>query len=129
FCNFCVTVSTTSAPAEFANSRNSSSESCNSHFETPSFSRPISSARSRDFCGCVSIILCANLRQHSERDPFHSFVASKKRQVQRWKISLPPKPGQLSLRITASRLLNLCNTLWERLFSSEQFSDFAQTDH
>src|ERR1700751_3377232 len=90
FCNFCVIVSTTSAPAEFANSRNSSRESCKSHLETPCFSRPISSARCRDFCGRVSIIPCSGLRQNAERDPFHSFVVSKKGQVQRQKISLPP---------------------------------------
>ncbi len=52
----CVTVSTTFAPAELASSRSSSSESCKSHFETPSFSKPIRSARSCVFCGRVSII-------------------------------------------------------------------------
>ena len=52
-----MTVSTTFAPAELASdSRSSSSESCKSHFETPSFSRPIRSARSCVFCGRVSII-------------------------------------------------------------------------
>ena len=91
--------------------------------------QPISSARSRDFCGRVSIIPCASLRQYSERDPFHSFVVSKKRQVQRQKISLPPKPGQLSFGVTASGLLNFRDALRERFFSSEQFANFAQTDH
>src|SRR5881409_3131174 len=100
-------VSTTFAPAEFASSRSSSSESCKSHFETPCFSRPIRSARSCVLCGRVSIIPCANLRKHPEQDPFHGFVVSKKRQVQRKKISLPPKPGQLSFGITPGGLLNL----------------------
>src|SRR5215216_1632376 len=106
-------MSTTSAPAEFASSRNSSRESCKSHLETPCFSSPISSARSRDFCGRVSIISCAGVRQYSEGDPVHRFVVSKKRQVQRQKITLPAKPGQLSLGVAASRLLNFRDTLWE----------------
>src|SRR3989442_13421548 len=54
--SFWVTLSTSSAPAEFASSRNSSIESRRSHFVTPSFSRPIRRARSCVFFGRVSII-------------------------------------------------------------------------
>src|SRR5436189_3189618 len=54
---------------------------------------------------------------------------SEKRQVQRQKITLPPKPGQLSFGVTPGRLLNFCDALRERLFSFEQFPDLAQTNH
>src|SRR5436189_5004766 len=126
-------VSTTFAPAELANSRSSSSESRKSHFETPFFSKAIRSARSCPFFGRVSIIRDANLpnpaqlRAHSEQNP--CFVVTKKRQVQRQKVSLPPKPGQLPFGVTAGRLLNLRDRLRDRLFSSEQLTNFAQSDH
>src|ERR1051326_8620856 len=130
FGNFCVTVSTTSAPAEFASSANSSSESCRSHFETPCFSRPIKRARSCVFFGRVSIIPgCDSQRFRELRNPFHCFDVMYFRQIQRFTISLPPKPGQLPFGVTPRRLLNRRHALQDRHLPVEQFSNLPQPDH
>ena len=74
--------------------------------------------------------LCANPEAFGAAKSIRiSFVVSEKRQVQRCKISLSPKPGQLSFGVTAGRLLNRGDALRDRHFAIEQFTNFAQADH
>src|SRR5215467_7272468 len=54
---------------------------------------------------CSNFRNLSALRLHSENDPLHSFVVTKKRQVQHRKASLATKPGQLSFSVSACCLL------------------------